>query len=56
VQRDVMEGHRSEREAESGAVVRFGQEADVATPQHIFMYGSLLPMELRARDELQFGE
>lgn len=56
LQRDVMEGHPSELEAQLGAVVRFGQEADVATPQHTFIYHSLLPMELRARGQLQFGE
>ena len=56
LQRDVMDGRPSELDAQIGAVVRFGQEADVATPQHTFIYGSLLPMELRARDELQFGE
>jgi 2-dehydropantoate 2-reductase len=48
LQRDLMEGRPSELEAQIGAVVRFGQEADVATPQHTFIYRSLLPMELRA--------
>ena len=56
LQRDVMEGRPSELDAQIGAVVRFGQEADVATPQHTFIYRSLLPMELRARGQLQFGE
>jgi 2-dehydropantoate 2-reductase len=56
LQRDVMEGRPSELEAQIGAVVRFGQEADVATPQHTFIYRSLLPLELRARGQLQFGE
>ena len=56
LQRDVMEGRPSELEAQIGAVVRFGQEADVATPHHTFIYHSLLPMELRARGQLQFGE
>lgn len=56
LQRDVMDGRPSELEAQIGAVVRFGQEAGVATPQHTFIYRSLLPMELRARDEIQFGE
>lgn len=54
LQRDVMQGHPSELEAQIGAVVRFGQEADVATPLHTFIYHSLLPMELRARGQLQF--
>jgi len=56
LQRDIMQGRPSELEAQIGAVVRFGKEADVATPQHTFIYCSLLPMELRARGQLQFGE
>ncbi len=56
LQRDVMEGRPSELEAQIGAVVRFGQEADVATPQHAFIYRSLLPLELQARGQIQFGE
>ncbi|MBW2411358.1 MAG: 2-dehydropantoate 2-reductase [Deltaproteobacteria bacterium] len=54
LQRDVMEGRPSELEAQIGAVVRFGQEAGVATPQHKFIYDSLLPMELKARGQLEF--
>lgn len=54
LQRDVMEGRPSELETQIGAVVRFGQEADVATPHHTFIYSSLLPLELRARGQLQF--
>jgi len=49
MQRDVMQGRPSELEAQIGAVVRFGQEADVATPLFTFIYQSLLPMELQAR-------
>ncbi len=56
LQRDVMQGRPSELDAQIGAVVRFGQKADVATPWHTFIYNSLLPMELRARGELQFDE
>jgi 2-dehydropantoate 2-reductase len=56
LQRDVMQGRPSELDAQVGAVVRFGQQADVATPLNIFIYNSLLPMELRARGELQFDE
>jgi 2-dehydropantoate 2-reductase len=56
LQRDVMQGRPSELDAQIGAVVRFGQQADVATPLNIFIYNSLLPMELRARGELQFDE
>ena len=56
LQRDVMQGRPSELEAQIGAVVRFGQEADVTTPLFKFIYHSLLPIELRARGQLQFGE
>ena len=56
LQRDVMEGRPSELEAQVGAVVRLGLEAGVPTPQHTFIYQSLLPMELRARGQLQFSE
>jgi len=56
LQRDVMEVRPSELEAQVGAVVRLGFEAGVPTPQHTFIYQSLLPMELRARGQLQFNE
>jgi 2-dehydropantoate 2-reductase len=56
MQRDVMEGRPSELDALIGVVVRFGKETDVATPLHRFLYNSLLPMELRARGQLQFPE
>ncbi len=54
MQRDVMEGRPSELDAQIAVVVRFGQEANVATPLHAFIYHSLLPMELRARGQVQF--
>ena len=53
LQRDIMDGRPSELEAQIGAVVRFGQESNVPTPQHTFIYQCLLPMELQARDQLQ---
>ena len=56
MQRDIAEGRPSELDAQIGAVVRFGKEADVATPLHSLIYNSLLPMELRARGQLQFPE
>ena len=56
LQRDVMAGRPSELDAQIGAVVRFGREADVTTPQHTFIYHSLLPIELRARGQIQFDE
>jgi len=54
LQRDIMEGKPSELEAWNGAVVRLGQEVGVTTPLHSFIYHSLLPLELRARGQLQF--
>jgi 2-dehydropantoate 2-reductase len=52
LQRDIADGRRSELEAWSGAVVRLGRAAGVATPVHTFIYSSPLPAELRAREEL----
>jgi 2-dehydropantoate 2-reductase len=54
MQRDIMDGRPSELEAQTGAVVRLGQEAGVETPFNTLIYESLLPMELRARGELQW--
>jgi 2-dehydropantoate 2-reductase len=54
MQRDIMAGRPSELDAQIGAVVRLGQVAGVATPLHAFIYGSLLPLESRARGQLQF--
>jgi 2-dehydropantoate 2-reductase len=56
LQRDIMYGRPSELEAQIGAVVRLGQESNVTTPLHTFIYQSLLPMELQARDQLQVNE
>lgn len=54
LQRDIADGKPSELEAWNGAVVRLGREAGVVTPLHEFIYHSLLPLELQARDTLQF--
>jgi 2-dehydropantoate 2-reductase len=54
LQRDIMEGKPSELAAWNGAVVRLGHEVGIATPLHTFIYNSLLPLELRARGQLQF--
>jgi 2-dehydropantoate 2-reductase len=56
MQRDIMNGKPSELEFQNGAVVRLGQEAGVETPVNNLIYQSLLPMELRARGQLQFSE
>jgi len=55
MQRDIMEGRPSELESQNGAVVRLGQEVGVDTPVNAFIYHSLLPLEKRARGELEFG-
>ena len=49
MQRDIMEGRPSELNEQTGAVHRLGLELGVATPVNSFIYGSLLPMELKAR-------
>ncbi len=52
MQRDMIAGRPSELDAQIGAIVRLGQEVRVATPLHAYIYGSLLPLELRARGQL----
>ncbi|MBK5104111.1 MAG: 2-dehydropantoate 2-reductase [Burkholderiales bacterium] len=54
MQRDIMAGRPSELEQQNGAVVRLGKEVSVETPINSFIYHSLLPMERRARGEIQF--
>lgn len=54
MQRDIMEGRLSELKEQNGAVVKLGQATGVDTPINAFIYHSLLPLELRARDRLQF--
>jgi 2-dehydropantoate 2-reductase len=49
MQRDIMAGRPSELEAQTGAVVRFGQRKGIATPVHDWIYSELLPLEKRAR-------
>jgi len=55
MQRDIMAGRPSELESQNGAVVRLGQEVNLATPLNAFIYRSLLPMELRARGQMEFN-
>ena len=50
MQRDIAAGRPSELEAWTGAVVRLGLEAGVATPLHTVLYHCLLPSERRARE------
>jgi 2-dehydropantoate 2-reductase len=54
LQRDIIAGRPSELEAWNGAVVRLGRQAGVATPLHEFIYGSLLPLEGKARGQVSF--
>ena len=56
LQRDIAENRPSEIDSWSGAVVRLGREAGVSVPTHEFVYNSLLPLELKARGELQFPD
>jgi 2-dehydropantoate 2-reductase len=55
LQRDVADGKPSELEAWTGAAVRLGRAAGVATPTHDFIYAGLLPAERRARGEIEFS-
>lgn len=53
MQRDIMQGHPSELDAQVGALVRLGQRVGVPTTLHTFLYHSLLPQELGSRGEVQ---
>ena len=52
MQRDVMDGHPSELDAQIGAIVKMGQMYNIPTPVHAFIYHSLLPQERLARLQL----
>lgn len=54
MQRDIINGLPSELDVQNGAVVRLGQEVGIDTPVNSFIYYSLLPMEKRARGQIQF--
>lgn len=49
--KDIVAGRPSELEAQNGTVVRMGRELGVPTPTHDFIYASLLPLELKARNQ-----
>jgi len=55
MQRDIINGLPSELDVQNGAVVRLGQEVGIDTPINSFIYNSLLPMEKRARGQIQFN-
>jgi 2-dehydropantoate 2-reductase len=52
MQRDVLNGRPSELDTLSGGIVRLGQEVAVNTPVHEFIYHALLPLELKARGQI----
>ena len=54
MQRDIMAGRPSELEVQNGAVVRLGRASGVDTPVNAFIYHALLPMERRARGEIDW--
>ena len=51
MQLDVETNRRTELESMIGVVSRKGRELGVATPVADFVYASLLPIELKARNE-----
>ena len=51
MQLDVESGHRTELESMVGVIGRKGRELNVATPVADLFYASLLPIELKAREE-----
>jgi len=51
MQLDVESGHRTELESMLGVMGRKGRELGVPTPVADFVYASLLPIELKARNE-----
>jgi 2-dehydropantoate 2-reductase len=53
MQLDVEAGHRTELESMIGVVGRKGRELGVPTPVADFVYASLLPVELKARNEFE---
>jgi 2-dehydropantoate 2-reductase len=54
MQQDIAEGRPSELDSQNGAVVRLGREKGVPTPINEGIQAALLPLERRARGELEF--
>jgi len=54
LQRDIAAGRPSEIDAWNGAVVRIGQRHGVPTPTHDLIVRALVPLERRARGEIDF--
>ena len=55
LQRDIADGKPSELDYWNGSVVRQGQAIGVSTPVNQFIYHSMLPQELRARNKIAFS-
>lgn len=53
MQRDILAGRPSELEAQNGAIVHMGQSMHIPTPVNSFIYYSLLPQEMLAREKSQ---
>jgi len=49
MQRDVLSGRPSELYSQTGAVIRLGNSAGLATPLNAMIYAALLPQEISAR-------
>lgn len=50
MQRDIQAGRRSELQEQTGAVVRLAKELGVPVPVHEFLWATLFPQELAARE------
>jgi len=55
MQRDIASGRPSELHDQNGAIVRIGEDVRVPTPVHSFIYHSLIPVELEARDPTRWS-
>ncbi len=55
LQRDFQQQRPSELDALCGALIRLGREVGVPTPVAAFCHAALLPLELRARGQLDFA-
>jgi 2-dehydropantoate 2-reductase len=55
MQLDVESGHRTELESMIGVIGRKGRKLGVPTPVADFVYASLLPIELKARNKAPVG-
>jgi 2-dehydropantoate 2-reductase len=55
LQRDIADEKPSELDSWNGSVVRQGQAIGVSTPVNQFIYHSMLPQELHARNKIAFS-